>query len=312
MPTSPPGCYGKVPIHGDFIRHNVNGPEIDHLDQWLQQGILSSRQSLGTLWDPTFDASRPQRFLYRPPGGGRTVAGVIAASKDKPGRRFPFLVFTFIDPRMAPGEATVLPAALETFFSAAQEEIQGGWQGKDLKGYLGKLDALALPPSLEEGRKSILTFVAGSTNGSFWSGLFGSADDFRKYLLIHNLVETIRPATVPKYALRIPRVTRGPEVAFWLELCRKLGRHDQLPTFSLWGQGRGDDPGGLTIILDDLLAKYFLPLWWPERSNNLLFPLAEGTNAADARAQQARSRYSPLLDDESLRLSSLLVRLTTT
>jgi type VI secretion system protein ImpM len=304
------GCYGKVPIHGDFIRHNVTGTEIDQIDQWLQAGILSSRQTMGSAWDASFDASRPQRFLYRP-STGRMVAGVIAASKDKPGRRFPFLVFTPLDSKTPPGEATVLPAALAPFFDRAEEEILHGWQGKDLKTYLARLDALVLPGDLEEGKKNILNFVAGGTNQSLWAGLFGSSDDFRKYLLIHNLVETIRPGVVPKYALRIPRATRGPEVAFWLELCRKLSRREHLPTLALWGPGRGDDPGGLTIVFDELQSKYFLPLWWPERSNNLLFPLAEGSDQADARVQQARTRYATLLDDGALRLSSLMVRLTT-
>jgi type VI secretion system protein ImpM len=304
------GCYGKVPIHGDFIRHNVTGAEIDQLDDWLQAGILSSRQTLGASWDASFDASRPQRFLYRSPAGGRTIAGVIAASKDKPGRRFPFLVFTPLDAKTAPGDATVLPAALEPFFRSAEEEILNGWQGKDLKSYLSRLDAIALPSDLEEGRKAIMNFVAGGTNQSFWAHLFGNPDDFRKYLLIHNLVETLRPGSVPKYALRIPRVSAGAEVSFWLELCRKLGRREQVPTLALWGPGRADDAGGLTLVLDDLLSKYFLPLWWPERSNQLLFPLAEGTNAQDPRAQQARSRYASLLDDGALRLSSLMVRLT--
>lgn len=305
-----PGCYGKVPIHGDFIRHNVTGTEIDQLDQWLQAGILSSRQVLGGSWDASFDASMPQRFLYRSGAGGRTIAGVIAASKDKPGRRFPFLVYTPVDPKMAPGDATVLPSALDPFFDAAEAAILTGWQGKDLKSYLSQVDALILPSDLEAGRKAILHLVAEGTNQTLWSALFGSPADFRKYLLINNLVETIRPGSIPKYALRIPRVSTGPEVSFWLELCRKLGRRDQLPTLSLWGPGRGDEPGGLTLVLDELQSKYFLPLWWPERPNNLLFPMADGS-PADARAQQARSRYAILLDDGAMRLSSLMVKLTT-
>jgi type VI secretion system protein ImpM len=303
-----PGCYGKVPIHGDFIRHNVTGTEIDQLDQWLQAGILSSRQVLGAAWDASFDASKPQRFLYRSPGG-RTIAGVIAASKDKPGRRFPFLVYTPLDPKIAPGDATVLPAALEPFFQAAETEMLTGWQGKDLKSYLAQVDALSLPSDLDAGRKSILHLVAEGTNQSLWGALFGNPTDFRKYLLINNLVETVRPAAVPKYALRIPRVSAGAEVSFWLEVCRKLGRRDQLPTLSLWGPGRGDEQGGLTLILDELQSKYFLPLWWPERANNLLFPLADGSTT-DARAQQARSKYAPLLDDGALRLASLMTKLT--
>jgi type VI secretion system protein ImpM len=301
------GCFGKLPIHGDFIRHNV-GPEVDKLDEWLQGGIVSSRTALGGAWDGSFDGTPPQRFLYQS-GGGRVVAGVIASSIDKPGRRYPFLVFTILDPKTMGGEITALPAVLSSFFSRAEEEARTGWQGLDLKSFLVRIDSLALPSDFEEAKQSIITFVAGQTNQAFWNGLFGSDKDPRKYMLIHNLVETLRGGTVPRYALRFPRVTGDPEVSFWLELCRKLSRRPSLPTLSLWGKGRDSAEAGLTLVFDDLKVNYFTPFWWPERKNNLLFPLADASSGPDPRMQQAKDRYAPILDDGAMRLSTLMVKL---
>ncbi len=301
------GCFGKLPIHGDFIRHNV-GPEVDRLDEWLQGGIVSSRTAMGAAWDASFDATPPQRFLYQA-AGGRVVAGVISASIDKPGRRYPFMIFTILDPKTMGGEITALPAVLSSFFARAEEESKTGWQGLDLKSFLVRVDSLALPSDFEEAKQSIIKFVAGQTSHAFWNGLFGSDQDPRKYMLIHNLVETLKGGTVPRYALRLPRVAGEPEVSFWLELCRKMSRRPSLPTLSLWGKGRDNGEGGLTFVFDDLKVNYFTPFWWPEKKNNLLFPLADASAAPDPRLQQAKARYAPILDDGAMRLSTLMVKL---
>ncbi|HZE96180.1 MAG TPA: type VI secretion system-associated protein TagF [Planctomycetota bacterium] len=301
------GCFGKLPIHGDFIRHNV-GPEVDRLDEWLQAGIVSSRTAMGTAWDGSFDATPPQRFLYQV-AGGRVVAGVVAASIDKPGRRYPFLIFTILDPKSLGGEVTSLPAQLSSFFHRAEQEALTGWQGQELKSYLTRIDALALPADFEDAKQSLIKFVAGQTVQAFWNTLFGSDQDPRKYMLIHNLVETLKGGAVPKYALRFPQVSADAEVAFWEELCRKLARRPGLPTLSLWGSGREAGHPGLSMVFDDLKATYFSALWWPEKKNNLMFPLAEETAGTDTRLSAAKSKYAALLDDGNMRLSNLMVRL---
>ena len=301
------GCFGKVPIHGDFIRHNV-GPEVDRFDEWLQAGIVSSRTALGAAWDASFDATPPQRFLHQG-SGGRVLAGVLTASIDKPGRRYPFLVFTLIDPKTMGGEITALPSVLSSFFARAEEEARTGWQGLDLKSFLVRIDSLALPGDFEEGKQSIMKFVAGQTNQAFWNQQFGSDQDPRKYMLVHNLIETLRAGAVPRYALRFPRVTGEPEVCFWLELCRKLTRRPVLPTLALWGKGREGGEAGMTLLFDDLKATYYSPVFWPERKNNLLFPLADAAASSDSRLPVARQKYALLLDDQAMRLSTLMTKL---
>ena len=301
------GCFGKLPIHGDFIRHNV-GPEVDKLDEWIQGGIVSSRTAMGSAWDASFDANPAQRFLYQS-GGGRVVAGVIAASIDKAGRRYPFLIFTILDPKTLGAEITALPMVLRSFFTMAEQEATTGWQGLDLKSFMVRIDSLALPTDFEEGKQSIVKFVAAHTNQAMWSDLFGSDQDPRKYMLIHNLVETLKGGTVPRYALRFPRVTADADVSFWLELCRKLSRRPSLPTLTVWGKGREGAESGMTLVFDDLKVNYFLPFCWPEKKNNLLFPLADAGSAPDPRLQQAKDRYAPILDDGAMRLSTLMVKL---
>ena len=53
MSATPAGCYGKLPIFADFIRHNYRTPEVEQLDQWFQEGIYFARAAaiwVGCLW----------------------------------------------------------------------------------------------------------------------------------------------------------------------------------------------------------------------------------------------------------------------
>jgi type VI secretion system protein ImpM len=305
-----PGCYGKLPVHGDFIRHGISGPEVDLLDEWIQGGIVSSRQVLGAGWDAAFEASFPQRFVFQAQAGGRVLAGVVAASRDKPGRRFPFLIFVALDARQVGLDPTLLPAAVAGFLEAAEQAAVSGWPGLDLKGVLAKIDALPAAVDAEGAKKAVVGFAGPGTGPALWQKMFGSSDDPRRYLLVHNLAETLRPGAQPRYALRLPGITGEVEVAFWLELGRRLTRRPALPTLTLWRVGSGGG-AGLTLLYDALKASYFLPLWWPERKSNLLFPLAEPAQGPDLRLQQARERYASLLEDPAMRLTTLLTRLGT-
>jgi len=155
----------------------------------------------------------------------------------------------------------------------------------------------------------VRAFLEGQTNRTYWAEVFGSADDPRKYLLLHDLFEVLALGTVPRFALRFPRVGGTAEVCFWIELTRRLSRRAGLPTVALWGDGREGAAPSLTLLFDDLLPKYFLPLLWPERKSDLLYPLAASRGAGDSRVNLAKDRYSRLLDEGDANLLTLMVRL---
>lgn len=307
MSALAPGCYGKLPIHGDFIRHRAGDPEIDALDQWLQAGILTGRQAAAAAFDATWDATPPARFLYRSPRTRRVYAGVLTPSVDKAGRRFPFLVFARVEARPEEIEPSVYPLLVSGFLERARA---AAGTLKDLKAVPGAIDALQQPLDPAGAKRACMTYVSETRLPAFWSSIFGSAEDPRKYLLSYNLAEILTPRAVPRYALRLPAGGGGEaEVAFWLELTRRLCRSAELPTLTLWGDAPAGAAPGLTLLLDDLQAKYFLPLLWPQRDSEFLYPLAGDGTPADARLRLAQERYGAVLDDGSLTLASLLLKL---
>ena len=51
------GFFGKIPSHGDFIDRGLAAGFKDKLDEWLQQGLASSKAVIGDDWllTPRFD-----------------------------------------------------------------------------------------------------------------------------------------------------------------------------------------------------------------------------------------------------------------
>jgi type VI secretion system ImpM family protein len=141
--ANPAGCYGKLPIFADFIRHNYRTPEVEQLDQWFQEGIYFARQSLGGRWEAGYDKGPSFRFLFRPSGSAKFLIGAGAPGADKVGRRYPFAVFMHGDcfPESTSRCCRGLPPALD----AAQELASGGWKAGDVAltsgRYLPAIDA---------------------------------------------------------------------------------------------------------------------------------------------------------------------------
>ncbi|WP_374090059.1 type VI secretion system-associated protein TagF [Methylomicrobium lacus] len=89
-PESAPGFYGKIPSHGDFLSRRLPRQFIEPWDQWLQAGLLASREQLGQAWLETFLYSPIWQFALAPGQCGPDAwAGVMMPSVDRVGRYFP-------------------------------------------------------------------------------------------------------------------------------------------------------------------------------------------------------------------------------
>jgi type VI secretion system protein ImpM len=84
------GLYGKLPSHGDFLRRRVGDAFVSVWDEWLQQCIAASRESLGQDWLDVYLTSPVWRFVCDTGVcGSRAYAGMMAPSVDRVGRYFP-------------------------------------------------------------------------------------------------------------------------------------------------------------------------------------------------------------------------------
>lgn len=85
---SAPACYGKLPTLGDYLQHRAPGVEVG-----LWWNRFSSMQEPAAAQEPPL----PWCFVLAPDvfswAAGVHVLGVIMASRDRIGRRYPFVVW---------------------------------------------------------------------------------------------------------------------------------------------------------------------------------------------------------------------------
>lgn len=301
-----PGCFGKLPLFADFVRHGPSGPELEALDQWIQEGIAGARQTLGASWDPVFESAPPGRFLYYHRGTGRVLGGVYVPSRDKAGRRFPFLIHAALEVRPLKAEPSLWPLLWGEFMNRAERLAAAHAGSADLRSYLGRMEEAAVEADPAGARRRFQEFLAGETNRSFWTALLGAPPEASapaRYGLLQNLADTAGAGAIPRYALRFPLAAGEAGLSFWLEACVRMERRLGPPSLTAWGGA------GATVVFDELLPKYFLPVLRPDRPSAQLFPLMPNGTLPPPRMEAARRRFEAALQDPALPLAQLLQRL---
>lgn len=86
------GVYGKHPAKGDFLSHGVPPAVQARLEVWLDAALAEARAALGADWQSVWPAAPALHFWLGEGIWGEAVAGLMAPSQDRVGRRFP-LVF---------------------------------------------------------------------------------------------------------------------------------------------------------------------------------------------------------------------------
>ena len=138
------GCFGKLPIYPDFIRHNASNPEIAWLDQWFQEGILFSKSKLGQGWAETFNKAEPWNFLFHPDNSGHLLLGIFIPSRDQGGRLYPFFLFMRIDHAGFHMPGYFAPAYFSSFLDDAWNMAHGGWKDMDMKAFLSAVEGMCV------------------------------------------------------------------------------------------------------------------------------------------------------------------------
>lgn len=89
------GCYGKLPVTGDFIRRRLTAEVVNWWHRWLEQALPTLRRDLtaqnqflhAPIWNFALPASHGIDMLQ---------LGCIAPSRDRVGRLYPLLVSLYV------------------------------------------------------------------------------------------------------------------------------------------------------------------------------------------------------------------------
>jgi type VI secretion system protein ImpM len=102
----PPGWFGKVAMLGDFAHRRLPAAVVQRWDEWLSQGIATSRRDLGDGWLDVYLTAPLWCFVCAP----RVLDeawwfGVMMPSVDAVGRYFPLVICHDADQAPADGAA---------------------------------------------------------------------------------------------------------------------------------------------------------------------------------------------------------------
>lgn len=245
--------FGKLPAHGDFVRHGAGREAARRLDDWLQQGLGAARERLRSQFDAAYEAAPAYHVLFSPEEGSHVLMGILQPSRDRSGRAHPLLVGLEVDRRPLDAEhATYLPVQFGRFFETAQPLVRAA--------ATGHLDLDALVRRLESahrsaGRRALLHYeehLRQTTLEAFRERLWERRTDAertdaeRLSQLFENLAGVLLPlrgsAEGPRFGLRFPlRPERTAyDVSFWLDVYRRLrGDETGIPT---------GDPAGVPTL----------------------------------------------------------------
>lgn len=279
-----PSCFGKLPLHGDFIKINAGGPELNWLDGWLGQGLVRAGDQHGEAWSGVFDATPPLRFV-RNLDGKTFMTGVLVCSQDRVGRRFPCAIYWTVTDRYARKHPAALPVLLSESLDRAEALLTSGSAGLDLDGFRNELAELASAGDPKAAQGRLDAFVKQSSAGALWPGLEPAAAS----LLLHNAVGLLGPSASPTFALGFPAPPSTDLAAFWLHAAAELRGRAGFPPLAVWGSA------GLRLILREPTAAHFVASVLPSLDADGTCLLASEGLELDSLRSKAEARFGAVV-----------------
>lgn len=314
--------FGKLPTHGDFVRHNAAGPASRALDEWLQRGLffLQAQRSVGL--DAAYDAAPACGFLFNAGRGRPPLLGVVQPSRDQAGRKFPFVVAREVPTPAPGGDAVPLPVVFRAFLEQAAALVNAITAGQVAhRDVVARLEALDGVDASGGQGDEYRAYLRRTTLKAWCEALWGYFDDSRKYVLFKNWIEVLQPhrgnASPPlAFGLRFPLDEAAPTlgVGFWWDACRRLLQTPlEAPScfWSLQAPRGAEAPGShLLLFFQPPPYKAFGEALATAVTGESVFDLQAAGRGEAARAALAiPPRYGQLLEDEGLSLYAFLERL---
>lgn len=322
MPTDTltAACHGKLPTHGDFVRHRATTPAVRAFDEWVQKGLYQARQQRRSELEAVYDTAPITHFLFNAQDGTSPLLGAMKPSRDRSGRTYPFTVSVEVPPHELDAPyVTYVPAQAHAFFADADRILQAATEGEvDHRSVIEQVQKFNPSFELSAVRPSAYKrYLREETMETLWTRLFGHFGDGRKYRLINNLLDIMLPlrdrdATQLAYGLQFPlgeAEARPNDACFWLEVCfRLLDDPTVEPTF-FWAAGATPAARSpyLMLFLQPPQPRAFFQLLAAETTDDNICVLSRMGEQSGAEAALAiPAQYGEMLEAEALRLQDFL------
>jgi|GEM_PF-2115879 len=278
------GCFGKLPIHGDFIRHNVQCGETVAFENWVQEGVsLVTRKHPGT-WPEVYRNFPPLNFVLVGEEQQRTLAGALVASQDRSGRPYPFSVLLASDDHLLREMQSLVPHIFQNFFQETAEIITAKWNHEPLTRLTGRVDGISRRDTGLTRRQLLDSQIAPLreiTLGEFWQSAFSGGNKPTPVQLFSTLIDTLKtvlrrgPSRI-SWGLRLPLPESGEPrllVMFWLQLIDAMLGECPWRAHYFWNGAGPQHPAQLTIFFRPLPGSFLLQLLNPSVDDGSIFDL---------------------------------------
>lgn len=294
------GLFGKIPAHGDFVRVRAADAVARALVLWLEEGSEAAKRS-----GPP-GGSEPVRFLFRPPGAAHALVGLLVASADKVGRRFPLALFAEVHGAELASTFPILPRVVAVFLDAATS-LAAEASTLAAPEIAARVQRLPLPGPTEIAAATAEARVRATESGrDLLARLFGDAANGQRLYALHCFRtacravrggEPTRDATVLDCPVRCDL-----DQWVWLELARR-GLGWQVPPSFFWAE---PPQSRLLLSLGPAPASVFGALWRAGASGPRIWSLWTERQEAITSAQRTLGdRTVRALDREGLSLADL-------
>ncbi len=308
-------CFGKVPTHGDFVRHRASSPAWRLLDEGVQRGLLAARRAQGRAFKQAFRDMSPLHFVMVTPGS--LLCGAIHPSSDKAGRAYPMIVGMELSGPPQEEAVVMVPLrwapALRRMARLAERAANGEWKPYELIDRLKDQDLVPDPRATATGD----AFLRKTNLEEFSSLLWDDFDDARKYLVFKNILESF-PGEGQDPSLNGKGVTfpLGPSadnhpqlILFWLSLVHRLSSPDTGVDMYFWDASPDaeEDRSNLMLFEDARRGQAFELLFGGSAAQGQLMNLQEDGQQKPADiVLSLPPEIGSLLEDGSATLQKVL------
>jgi len=280
------GCVGKLPLHAEFIKHNLKAREVVALDNWIQEGVTLLNRLHGESWKQVFASAPVHRFVFSGAGDEKSVYGLLMPSTDRSGRSYPFCLFGACDSGVFKEHQVLLPLAIENFLHESEALLAQDWSGSHVARLVEAVDGLGqtLPaPDRRTLIESEMNRLRSVTLGQFWRELLPGTDGEQRARFVRTIVgilQTVSRRSPQRihWGVRLPlpgKTDPLPYLTFWLQLTETLLSGRSWRGHYFWNTPASGHPARLTLFFRPIPASYFARLVEPQKADGAVYDVLD-------------------------------------
>lgn len=310
-----PCCFGKMPIHSDFIRYNLATREANALEKWIQEGVGCIARKHPKGWPLVYRDFPLHHFAFSGSEQEKSLIGSLISSQDKSGRIYPFATMATTGSWLFQTNRATLPLVHRKFYSDCTALMEGAREYTTVSTLIQHLEELASDSPLYEQRELValqIQLLESVQLGEYWNGLQIPVTDREQFwCAFYDIIKSVqnRGPNRTTWGIRIPLPDQDdqvPYVIFWVQMIESILENRFWRAHYFWSRGTDSGQASMTLFFRPLPPSYMLPLLNHNLDDNAVFDLSRDYSSLPAFTSRVDLRR--LLENNNAPLLDVLYR----